>query len=563
MNACPVAGRRGPRAGLLILSILLLILADTGYAEAAICRVTTDGTAANSGASWGSPMALQTALDDVACTEIWMAGGFYRHQPGSPQTLSWTISRELAVYGGFAGTETSRDERDFVANVTVLSGDNDLNDINEDGNHIAETTDDIVGDNSHRILFIDGTTGISITGNTVLDGLTITAADGNVPGGGLYCDGSGGSVFNKCSPTLRNLTFSANRAGGGGAIENNGSAGGESNPMLINVMFNGNFASSGGAMYNNGSGGESSPTLIHVTFNGNSVYGAGGAMYNGAHTGVSSPQLIDVAFSGNYAAQDGGAMYNGASSGGVSNPILNNVTFKDNSTGNFGSGGAMYNDGGGSSGSSVGTASPMLANVTFSGNTTGSLGGGGGSGGTGGAMFNTGRGHGVSSPSLINVTFTGNIADTGGAIYNHSGGGVSSPTLSNVILWGNTAISGVGQEIYNNASATGTVIPTVDHSIVQGSGGSDAWDPLLGIDGGGNLDSNPALGPLGYHGGYTQTHLPAAGSVAIDAGNAATCPDVDQRYVPRPQGPTCDIGAVEFGVDYLFANGFELATPPQ
>jgi hypothetical protein len=59
--------------------------------------------------------------------------------------------------------------------------------------------------------------------------------------------------------------------------------------------------------------------------------------------------------------------------------------------------------------------------------------------------------------------------------------------------------------------------------------------------------ADPGLGPLGNNGGPTQTHAPLAGSSpAIDA-VTGTCPPPadDQRGVARPQGPACDIGAVE------------------
>lgn len=60
--------------------------------------------------------------------------------------------------------------------------------------------------------------------------------------------------------------------------------------------------------------------------------------------------------------------------------------------------------------------------------------------------------------------------------------------------------------------------------------------------------ASPAVvGTLADHGGPTWTMLPNAGSPAIN-GAAATCPNAngtDQRGITRPNGPACDIGAVE------------------
>jgi hypothetical protein len=61
---------------------------------------------------------------------------------------------------------------------------------------------------------------------------------------------------------------------------------------------------------------------------------------------------------------------------------------------------------------------------------------------------------------------------------------------------------------------------------------------------------DPLLGALGDNGGPTPTVLPAAGSPARDAiapGTAGLCTVglTDQRGVTRPQGPSCDVGAVE------------------
>ena len=58
-------------------------------------------------------------------------------------------------------------------------------------------------------------------------------------------------------------------------------------------------------------------------------------------------------------------------------------------------------------------------------------------------------------------------------------------------------------------------------------------------------NSDPLLGSLTNNGGPTLTMEPGAGSPAIDQADSSACPSTDQRGVSRPQGPRCDIGAVE------------------
>jgi hypothetical protein len=64
------------------------------------------------------------------------------------------------------------------------------------------------------------------------------------------------------------------------------------------------------------------------------------------------------------------------------------------------------------------------------------------------------------------------------------------------------------------------------------------------------------LGPLGNNGGSTSTHLIAGPGPAFNAGSNALCAaapvdNVDQRGVARPQGSTCDVGAVELAPGVL------------
>ena len=88
------------------------------------------------------------------------------------------------------------------------------------------------------------------------------------------------------------------------------------------------------------------------------------------------------------------------------------------------------------------------------------------------------------------------------------------------------------------------------HNLIETSFCSitgDTTGNVVGVD--------PLLGPLAANGGPTETHEPLPGSPVLDAGDPAApgsggtaCEATDQRGVARPQGPRCDIGAVELVV---------------
>ncbi len=533
------------------------------------CYVDIDATSGwDTGVDWTNAyLSLYTALGNPGCLEIWVAAGVYK--PGIAMGDSFKLHPWNAVYGGFNGTETDRGQRNWTANLTILSGDIAGDDIDPNGDGIIADANDIRNDNSHKVVEIDGISGSPATSTTVLDGFTITGGDShlNGAGGGLLCQGAGAG--NGCDPTLRNLTFSGNRSGGGGgAIYNNGQNDGQSSPSLTNIVFTGNRAANGGAMYNDGRfpDGVSSPTLTNVVFAGNTASVSGGALYNAGGSGISSPTLTNVTFSSNRAEDSGGAIYDDGGFG-ISSPSLTDVTFSGNSALNYG--GAMFNMGEG------GIASPMLTNVTFVSNSTAS----------GGAIYNDGKAGGLSGPTLTNVTFSLNTAlYWGGAIFNDGGSdgdssptirnstfslngaglnggaianlGIGQPEIKNVILWADLAVwDPTTPEIYNAGA-----IPNISYSVVGASGGSGAgWNTALGTDGGGNLDVNPRLGALRNNGGITQTMALIAGSPAIDAGTNPGCTTTDQRGLPRPidgnlDGTAiCDIGAVEYQ-GHLFAD---------
>jgi hypothetical protein len=152
-------------------SIGWLMTLAVGVTAANTCRVTTDGTNANNGSSWAAPMDLQTALGTVTCTEIWVAGGVYKPTSGIMQTISFVIAPGAAVYGGFAGNETLRAQRNWASNLTTLSGD--------------IGTVGVATDNTHTVVKILGAVGNTVTASTVLDGFTIS--DGHYTGSGAAC----------------------------------------------------------------------------------------------------------------------------------------------------------------------------------------------------------------------------------------------------------------------------------------------------------------------------------------------------------------------------------------
>src|SRR5262249_43945035 len=77
------------------------------------------------GTSWSTAFTdLQAALAAAQSgSEIWVAKGRYiPSQPGDVNT-SFVLRSGAAVYGGFAGSEVNRADRDWKLNETILSGD--------------------------------------------------------------------------------------------------------------------------------------------------------------------------------------------------------------------------------------------------------------------------------------------------------------------------------------------------------------------------------------------------------------------------------------------------------
>jgi hypothetical protein len=243
------------------------------HAAGAIVYVDASASGTGDGSSWAN--AYPSLADAASGTEIWVAKGAYKPTSSTDRTATFQLKDGVAIYGGFAGSETQRDQRDWQTNVTTLSG--DLN--GDDGANFANN-----GENSYHVV-----TGATLDGVTIAGGnATATATNIDDP------DNYGGGMYNlNSSPTLTNITFSGNSAYYGGGMSNNNSS-----PTLTDVTISGNAAyliGFGGGMYNLNSSG---PTPTNVIFSGNSSGDYGGGMANGG----GSPPLINVTFSSNFAA---------------------------------------------------------------------------------------------------------------------------------------------------------------------------------------------------------------------------------------------------------------------
>ena len=154
---------------------------------------------------------------------------------------------------------------------------------------------------------------------------------------------------------------------------------------------------------------------------------------------------------------------------------------------------------------------------------------------------------------IINSTITGNsAAGSGAGVYVEIG----HLTLTNVTVASNTS---------TGVAVTGDGLVTIQSSIVAANSSGNCVGSLADLQlGGTNLSSDascgaagtnmivtadPKLGSLADNGGPTRTMALLRGSPAIDAATDCTV-NTDQRYVTRPQGAACDIGAYEFN-DYV------------
>ncbi len=224
--------------------------------------------ATGNGSSWTSASGDIQAMINLSSEgdHIWVAAGTYIPNrqinnlsmitPGN-RNNAFVISGNIQIYGGFAGYETTLDERDFKNNLTILSG----------------KTENI--NFYHVLVFMNGS-------EAILDGFTIEGgkADGNefvlTNGKEFKQDAGGGIYIMHSSPMLNQVIIKGNSAVYGGGIYCF-----HSFPLFTNVVVCHNSANSGGGVYNY----YSFPVITNTTVSQNS----GGGFFNA----VSKPELFN------------------------------------------------------------------------------------------------------------------------------------------------------------------------------------------------------------------------------------------------------------------------------
>jgi predicted outer membrane repeat protein len=499
-----------------------------------------------------------------------VAAGEYRPDRGTgDRTAAFELRNRIAVYGGFSGSETSLDQRDWVANVTTLTG--DLN--GDDGPDFAN-----YGENSHNVVRIDLSAEV---GTDRLDGFLITG--GNADGGPSPFS-TGGGLYHAVGDNLHFLTiancrFVRNKAvGSGGASFLDGSV------EIIDTTFEENVGTNGGGV-------RAGSTLLSLTrcdFLANQADGHGGALYAPHWLTMDSCRFVcnsaassggavasrygdlvaarDCSFESNQAGGQGGGLY-------VDDPVAELVRCRFQSNQAQGSGGGAWIEswttsrldccefrgnvsveGGGGGMDFRGLDGDAFVNCLFVGNSAAGSGGG-----VLLSIFGGGWGR-----TFVNCTFAGNTAGAAGGLFATD----DEDTVIGSILWANTDDAGSGE-----SSQITLFNGDIRYSCVQG------WTGDLG--GPGNHGLDPTFvdmdGADDVIGTADDDLRLQYGSWCIDAGDDAAVPadelDVDgdgdvaeqvpvdlagsprffdtpnwpPTFLPGGGNPIVDMGAYEFG----------------
>lgn len=419
-----------------------------------------------------------------------------------------SLRQAIEDANGAAGADTVLFQAGVTGTITLTSGRLDVSDsVTITGPGAASLA--VSGNNASQVFYIwSGAagnvidveiSGLTITGgntsdsgggiasfyeNLTLDGVVVTGNTTSSVGGGIALF----SDYEGDSVTIRNSTISNNTGsyGGGIYIEDTGAP-----LVIVDSTVTGNTAEAdGGGIYLYDP--DDDITIERTTISGNTALGQ-----NNRSPGGTYPASGDGGGIGFYSADSGTFR-------------IVDSTISGNSAGD-GGGVFMYD-----------ADQPFeIVNTTISGNTVNGQGGGI-------AFYYAGDNSGRIAHSTITNNYSSN---EGGGIYAYDG----FVDITHSIVAGNDSDSG-----FRNLDGSGDF--ETDFSII-----GDVANPSVTDNGGNQFGIDPMLDVLANNGGSTETHLPLAGSPAIDAGDPAFVgpPNTDQAGNPRVVGGGIDIGALE------------------
>lgn len=317
-------------------------------------------TGTGDGSSWENASGnLQNMIDELAKNnpqnlpgEVWVAAGTYVPQvqviSGTTYSASFLMRDGISVYGGFAGDESSKHEREVskmpwnFVNKTILEGsyyEHSKTSWNE-SNHKWTLT----SDSRHVVFFSplpsEGKSGFGKS--TILNGVTIRG--GYAQGGEGVADfmtDRGAGVYMGINATLEKCIVTENSStGNGGAVYMYGGR------VMNSLIYNNNADGDGGAVYVDNAG-----IVLASMLTNNSANNGSGAYL--AHTGnwtdgKPHPEYLILSTSvvSNNTSRLNGAVY--CAKGGVlmQNTITNNdcPTATDNTSANASQSGGLYVD---------------------------------------------------------------------------------------------------------------------------------------------------------------------------------------------------------------------------
>lgn len=345
--------------------------------------------------------------------------------------------------------------------------------------------------------------GILDTGDTTITG-------GTFSGNQVLAAGAGGSqgVFDTSSLRVSSTTVQNNTSSAGGTGDDNGIFDtGAATVTGSSVLGNTDTATGTGDA--NGTVDTGALTVTDSQVSGNTTHAAGTGDANGA-IDSSTVTLTRSSVTSNTNSSAAGDANGGIDAGSVA---ATNSTVSDNTAAGVTSTGGGIDDGPGSAGRVAARSRPA------------------------GKHGSRGVSAQASTTSLVYATVTGNTAQTGANVFS------TNPLIS---FGSVVALPHGGVNCVLRAGTTS-------------NGWSFSDDASCGFTNTANGDrqnaGDPRLAGLANNGGPGLTRMPLPGSPLIDAIPTASCQadgaagiTTDERGVVRPEGPGCDIGAVEVAV---------------